>query len=450
MKDILILLPPSPFEKEDFNNALMAIEKELKSNKLFLYCNELDEEYYIKNYNYFKISVLIHKNESKNSINEHIISRVYKDTLSYEKYIFVILKNINHEQTVQFNLTTNINIYRWQVLNNRICSIKEEILEEEDPEINSNIFSKIHNKQKSLFGLIPYGFTFRHPGYGYVNELGFRVPKDYHSLKTRDKNHKLICFFGGSCCYSMRVREDETFTFLLEKKLNDYASEHKLKTKYTVLNFGMMGYVLLNELITYILYAEDLNPDIVIGYHLLNDLQCGMSNDNLLLKKFNIAYNHRYEEWSKILHGSNEKLAWSESTTMHNKKNSPKDIIMAYYNREKQFKKIVTNNNSKYISIVQPMFFSKQELSQREQTGYNYYTNKVVHKEYTFIQNMYVKYLDYLKSQNEYEDILDLHTIFNQYDKTHTLFCDSAHTLSKGDYEISQHIFDFLNTKGFL
>ena len=448
MNDILILLPPVPFENEDFKNALNAIEKELKSNKLHLYCNEDSKEYYKINYGHYKIDTLIYCQDKY--ISKEIISREYNSAYNTKQYIFIILKNINHSQAIEVEKNSDINIYRYQILNNRVCSIKDEITEAEDIEIDSNVFSIIHKKQKGLFGLVPYGFTVRHPGYGYVNEMGFRIPKEYQTLKYRDSNHKLICFFGGSCCYSMRVRDDEIFTKVLEDKLNNHSEMNNLNTKYTVLNFGMIGYVLINELITYMMYAEELNPDFVVGYHLLNDLQCGMANDNLLLKKFNLSYNHRYEQWANILHKSDVQLKWDENISMHNQLNTPKDIINAYYTRELQFEKIATNNNSKYISIIQPMYFSKSKLSKREKVGYDFYTAKGVNSEYIFIKNMYEKYISFMKQKNRYKDILDLHTEFKSYDENDTLFCDSAHTLTKGDEVIASHIFNFLENKGLL
>ena len=446
MKDILIILPPAPFEINDFKNALNVIEKELKSSMLYLHCSSESLSYYKNNYPQYNINP-IHEGIE---LTKETLNQVYKKSYELDQYVLVVLKNIDHQQSYEYDINSDINIYRWQVLNNRICSIKNEITEEEDIEINSNIFSKMHKEQKSLFGLLPYGFTVRHPGYGYVNEMGFRVPNDYQKLKNRDKNHKLICFFGGSCCYSMRVRDDEMFTAVLEKKLNKYSQNNNSNIKYTVLNFGMMGYVVLNEMITYLLYAQELNPEYVVGFHFFNDVQSGIVNDNLLLRKFNTSYNHGYEEKIKTIHQSDIQIKWKEKTIIPNKFNLENDIILSYSKRDQQFSDIVTSDGSQYISVIQAFSFSKKELSEREKIGYNFYSRENLDQENAYIKRIYEEYISFLKKENKYDKTLDLHTKFSAYDENETIFCDSAHTVANGDRIIANHLIEFFLKKGLL
>ena len=46
---------------------------------------------------------------------------------------------------------------------------------------------------------------------------------------------------------------------------------------FTVLDFGLPGNVVLNEIITYLLHCQDIRPDIVVAHDGFNDLFYGLT-----------------------------------------------------------------------------------------------------------------------------------------------------------------------------
>ncbi|MDD4505345.1 MAG: hypothetical protein PHE60_03100 [Sulfurospirillaceae bacterium] len=440
-KDILVVLPNFYLDDEDIKNFINVTLQEFKNNKLIFLSYLNTHDYYYQKLSYLGydfFSVL----KKQKIFTTTILRKTYQNHSNFNNYILVILRNTNNEISIKIQKKSKLNVYIWSALNNRIRSIKDEIQDEEDFEINSNIFSKISKKYKSQYVLTPYGFTMRHTGYGYINEMGFRIPKNYLNLKNREENHKLICFFGNSSCFSMRVRDNELFTNLLEQKLNSYFQENSIDKKVTILNFGMMGHLVLNEIYTYIAFAQELNPDLVFAHHLINDLVAGMTNDNLLLTKFNYNYLYLFEEWSLKLHKNN--IGLGKDFPARNTLNSSQDIINAYYTRDKQFKSLVENNKSKYISVIQPASFSKKKLSEREKKGIELYINKLLIDEEPFIKSMYCELIDILKDKHEYCDIIDLHTMFEKFDDKDSLFSDWIHTNANGDKVMSEFIFEHM------
>jgi len=365
MKDIIVILPSLHIEEVDLKSSFNAIFREFGelSNFIVLTYDDTSHSYYKKQLDFLDISVVPFFKKGA-FLSKELLFKVYNKAFKMDDYRVVILRDMDNNISIPYKDDVDINIYMWSALNNRIRSIKDEVSIEEDVEIESNIFSKIAKHHRSQYVLTPYGYTLRHSGYGYINEFGFRVPKDYQKLKNRRKNHKLICFFGNSSCFSMRVRDKELFTNLLEKKLNNYYYDNNINQQVTVLNFGMMGHLVLNEIYTYIAFAQELNPDMVFAHHLINDLASGMTNDNLLLKKFHFSYSYFFEEWSLKLHKND--IILRDKIPTRNKINSSQDIINSYYARDNQFKDLIKNNGSRYVSIIQPVSFSKKELSERE------------------------------------------------------------------------------------
>jgi len=449
MRDIIIILPSKEVEEVDLKSSFNAIFREFGefSNFILLTYNDDSYEYYKKNLDFLDAEITPFFKKDAH-LSKDLLALVYDKAFDIDAYRVVVLRDMENKISIGYADNTDIHIYMWSALNNRIRSIKDEMSLEEDEEIDSNIFSKIAKQNRSQYVLTPYGYTMRHSGYGYINEFGFRVPKDYQKLKNREKNHKLICFFGNSSCFSMRVRDNELFTHLLEQKLNHYYQENNIDKKVSVLNFGMMGHLVLNEIYTYIAFVQELNPDMVFAHHLINDLVSGMTNDNLLLQKFHFNYLYLFEEWSLKLHKNN--VVIEEKIPTRNKINTSQEIIDTYYARDTQFKKLVENSGSKYISIIQPASFSKNELSEREKKGIEFYIDKMTTDEEPFIKDMYNELRNMLKEKGEYDDVIDLHTHFGKYGSNENLFVDWIHTNADGDRVMSEFIFEYMVDKDLI
>ncbi len=96
------------------------------------------------------------------------------------------------------------------------------------------------------------------------NSLGFRGKE---ILKDKsDSTFRIVCI-GGSTTYSTGVDDyKQSYPFLLEKALNEYG------VKAEVINAGVRGYNSLQSYINYITKVEDLNPDMLLVYHAVNDI----------------------------------------------------------------------------------------------------------------------------------------------------------------------------------
>ncbi len=96
------------------------------------------------------------------------------------------------------------------------------------------------------------------------NSLGFRGKE---ILKDKpDSTFRIVCI-GGSTTYSTGVDDYEhSYPFLLEKKLNESG------VHVEVINAGVRGYNSLQSYINYLTKIEDLNPDMLLVYHAVNDI----------------------------------------------------------------------------------------------------------------------------------------------------------------------------------
>ena len=90
------------------------------------------------------------------------------------------------------------------------------------------------------------------------------------------------------------------FSARLEEKLN--AELSSAGKQVTVLNFGMHDNVVIQEMMTYLLFVHRLRPDYVISHSGHNDVWYGLRNDPYLVTRHNIIYQQHAEYWSYILH----------------------------------------------------------------------------------------------------------------------------------------------------
>ena len=439
----LVLLPFAPFELADLERLIECVEKRFKKPNIVLYCHSLSFEYYCRKYPDKQFKIMIDSKNMFNYLTREIVYRNCKEYIDSDNYVVVVANNESLKISAKPLLSEHLPIYRWMIITGLIKAEDASIDVFGDPEADSNIFGRINKTQRTgTITLLPFGYMVRMHEYGYINEFGFRVPKNYRQLKNRDKNHKLICAFGGSCCYSCTVYDDEMWTKVLEERLNNFAEQQGLKTKYTVLNFGMLGNLVLDQLQTYIMFAYELNPDAVISYDGFNDIVAGIRDDAYLMENFNYGYWFHYEYWSKILAASPEKIVWQQQETYVNHKNSPKVVAMSYYNRKKQFEKMVNEAGAEFFSVFQPAYYSKKENSDREKIGYDFQHDAAMANDMPYVKIMHEKINHFMDELPPFKNHLNLYNEFASFGKEVTLFADVAHTTKAGDELISAFIFE--------
>lgn len=293
------------------------------------------------------------------------------------------------------------------------------------PQINTQIFSRLsHNLQGEQY-YFPYGYHINRNNFGDTNELGFRIKGDYKILTDRDKNHKLITIFGGSGSWDIFANHKETFAKKLENKLNKHYSG---RYTFSVLNFSMLGNVVINEMINYLLYGYELSPDIVIAHDGFNDFIFSQSTDSYLLERYKITYNKLLEKWADVAHSE---------LNMNIYKNSASSVVLTYYERKKEFETLVSATKSIFISGLQPNVYQKKAVSKKEQeymSRFDYELFKNAQKNINFLYDVYKKLVND-RGGCRYQLFFD--DIFANFDDHYTLFGDFMHQLPAGNEIIS-------------
>lgn len=112
------------------------------------------------------------------------------------------------------------------------------------------------------------------------NNLGFRVPFDFHTMDNYKKapNERVVLIFGGSAVYGIgATSNDTTIAGYLEKELNRRQSA----LHYTVFNLGVNGWIAYQQMTALNLYGLNLHPDWVIFMDGNNDMINLVANDML-------------------------------------------------------------------------------------------------------------------------------------------------------------------------
>lgn len=313
----------------------------------------------------------------------------------------------------------------------------------EYPHLNKHIFNRLSAGLNSGFYYFPYGYLYRLTGLGPINEFGHRISIDLSSLESRGKEHKVIAIYGGSAAWSIFSQHEEMFAHRLEQKLNNYCKEASLPYFFSVLNFALPGNVVLNEMLTFLMFCNKIRPDIVIAHDGFNDMVYGQASDPYLLNKYDITYQLDIEPWSQILHNSEEiKIAWSSDTIPI--VNFPRAIINAYCDRLMQFQGVVHGIGAAFIAALQPMIYSKKALSSSEKELTEYHLEQgrysQVFKKMSFLYEKYLEKQPSLCLQH----FLNMHNLFYRFGQNDTMLLDVMHTSPQGDEAIAGFYSDYI------
>ncbi|MDB4805127.1 hypothetical protein OAH16_00830, partial [bacterium] len=279
------------------------------------------------------------------------------------KNIIILYNADGTSNSVVYKKYTNIDIY-----NNYMQGyggLRKILIDEKDEPVfpikKDHHFYKISQTSNDNLIFFPYlNFSHRNSKFGVEesNDCGFRVPSDLEYVQNRNPNTKLIVFTGGSACFGYSSFIGERFTDELQEMIN---RNNKLKHNYIVLNFAFEGHMLINEMITYLLFIMKLKPEYLISFSLLNDLVMSSVSDPLLLKNHSIGYQFYLENMASRVSGNNKSLPWERRNRYP--LSTTQTVVRATYERLIQFKTIVENNGSKFISIMQPLVYSKKRIA---------------------------------------------------------------------------------------
>ena len=150
-----------------------------------------------------------------------------------------------------------------------------------------NIFNKLSDNSEYGYFYYPYGYLFRYPKWGTINELGFRNKESLHKVRDLYPNHFIVLVFGTSTVFSILVKDEDTFCSKLEKKLNlNKDLIKKFKKNFKVINMGNPGNCLMNQIINYLSFGYSIKPELVISHYNAGDFPYAQYSDSFLLFQF--------------------------------------------------------------------------------------------------------------------------------------------------------------------
>lgn len=331
----------------------------------------------------------------------------------------------------------------------RLMPVGREVGPEDYPHVSSHVFNRVTTRLHGHYYFFPYGYLFRYLGYGPINAFGHRLACDPAPLRERPSRHKLILCFGGSSCYSMYCLHDEMFSTRLEVKLNEWSRREGRDLEFTVLNYGQHGNVVLNELLTYLLFAQSLRPDVVISHSGFNDLMYGQLTDPALVAGQHITYQENLEAWAAMLNGSAADLPGERYVEgMRQVQNQPGDVIDAYLARLRQFAAMVTADGARFLWGLQPWLLSKKKLSADER-NYMRESMEAFNPFRDGYRNLPFVY-EQLEARREEMDIgsfINVHRAFSSMPADTSHFYDIVHLSPEGDEHIAEHYASLLQSQ---
>jgi hypothetical protein len=316
------------------------------------------------------------------------------------------------------------------------------------PFIDAHAFNRYSPRAGAVdFGcsyFFPYGYLYRLFGMGPINEYGHRIPFDFRALASRPTSHKVVACYGGSACWSVYCCHQQTFTQVMEQRLNDRCASRGLGLQFTVLNFGSPGQVVLNEIFTHVLFGSLVKPDVVVAHDGSNDIGYGQTSDPFLLRD-HIVYQPLLETWSRLLHdpGYHDRLVAAPIETADRR--TAGQLLRAYVARKRQFCDIARAGGSLVVSGLQPIFLSRREYSPLERR-WLFDDPRVAIEQHAGFRNVLATYRLFLENRPALgEDLfVDLHGYFGEFGADCTLMADPVHAAPDGDRVIGEHYADLV------
>ncbi len=312
----------------------------------------------------------------------------------------------------------------------------------------THIFNRISRRKPKGYMYLPYGYTYRMTGHGQIDEFGFRIDVDLAELKNRPKEHIVVATFGGSTTWSIDCLPEETYTSVLENLLNSDPFLQEKNIKVTCLNFGQVAYSVISEMMTYLLFAADIKPDIVIAHDGWNDLLYGSYVDPYLLKDRKIVYPCDLEPWAQLLHDG-----MAEETTKTTKvpfplRSSPSQNLDAFFFRKSQFKKIVEADGAMFVWGLQPCLLDKENRQDAEEYLLDS-DNPINQDDWRIVRKKIPVLLREIATaaQDKMDHFVDVGAEFKNLNAAIQHFTDTIHLTAYGDGEVASVYHKFIVKK---
>ena len=330
----------------------------------------------------------------------------------------------------------------------------------ENNKADDHIFARLASASPRAFlSYFPHGhYSLGTVGLGPTNEFGLRIHEELGDLADRPSKHKVIAVFGGSAVWGVSSYYTDCFSYLLERMLNE--AFRRKGYKFTVLNFGLSGQILLDMMMTYLTFCQPLSPDIVISHDGQNDTVHGQMADPHLLNTYRHNYMIQLELWGQTLMDAMDtplsqpglgsapgKEGFEELRPL----NTPPQVIRMYTYRKKQFYDMVRAQGGEFIWGLQPAAFGNRQpgamgkrLNDEEQEAHN-----VIFDNHPFspeimegLDHIYKQLTDRLPDALPSDaHFINFHKIFAETAQDETLFYDHVHLAPDGEQLIAEGYF---------
>jgi hypothetical protein len=179
-----------------------------------------------------------------------------------------------------------------------------------------------------------------------LDYFGFRNEVDYYNLKNR--TFKLVVMTGSDEVAGYNHKT--TISKSLERFLNQNS---QAKIAYKVINLGMNGYSLSNELNAYLALVYDLKPEYVVSHGGWSSM-VNSQNIPREFKHLGLSYHENQVAWLQNLYGLSDTI---QKKILAFGKSGNELIVPAHLKNIQKFKIIVESNNGNFIVGVQGLDF---------------------------------------------------------------------------------------------
>ncbi|WP_181450937.1 hypothetical protein [Helicobacter valdiviensis] len=227
-----------------------------------------------------------------------------------------------------------------------------------------SVFSKIFETSTSKLGDI----SLNYPGFYVMASTYKKNDKDFYfiekidfdNIAKRRRNIKLIACLGNSALRVEYLPTNQTITSYMQEEIGE---------EYIVLNFGVSGSTIYEQLMLYNAIVYPLKPDIVISFFGGTELRCGVVACDVMVKTHKMVYVPN--AWETTFKRSNQSKIdlYYEMGRIPQSSNSlitQKDILIATYERLNQLRNIVFAGGGAFYGFIQPILPCKNVWSQQE------------------------------------------------------------------------------------
>ena len=337
---------------------------------------------------------------------------------------------------------------RWRV---RLVLTNGQVDERDYPQLGAHSFNRNGPRGgNEYWTFFPYGYLFREYGLGGpIDEFGFRIDEDLESLRQRNAEHKLVAILGSSAAWSWYTFHEEQFSEVLERRLQAFLDGRQRGERVTVLNFGVGGAVLLQEMITWMLHVERLRPELVISHDGPSDFYYGIMADPALLHR-GICTQYQAEHWGRKLHDRYDVPPRIDLQTVSLEPvNVPRPIVNAYLERKRQLDRWVKASGAHHIAALQPYAKSKQPTDEEAATFTDPRYVRIDHKIWDLIPRLYAETSKALNEATDM-DVFNVHEYFSRFGVDRTLFQDPSHTTPEGDEVLADAYYDYIVERNWI